>query len=321
MFIEVAAGLETLALIHFAGNAFLRTYQLLVSPSIVSYLIREQFYGFNPQKKNIKSGFKSRLILSCYMWSLKEWNLDKLINRIVFRPLKNLGHRLDFLSYKSVLYYFIPSYILGLSLLVAEIKIPENIRIYLPTIFGFIALLMVLKAFSERNSARLSWILLILNHFWMVLAIAENELFAWPQVAIYLSGVVFFGVSGLLIIDWLKRLTGQHGLHHYKGYVAKYPIVAFLFLVSALGLMGFPLSPTFLGEDLLFSHIHEDQILLASIAALTFVMEGIVTIRILARLFMGSKIDQEISALSSEELAIKKKQIFNSNDLATKAIK
>jgi NADH:ubiquinone oxidoreductase subunit 5 (subunit L)/multisubunit Na+/H+ antiporter MnhA subunit len=321
MFIEVAAGLETLALIHFAGNAFLRTYQLLVSPSIVSYLIREQFYGFNPKKKNIKSGFKSRLILSCYMWSLKEWNLDKLINRIVFRPLKNLGHRLDFLSYKSVLYYFIPSYILGLSLLVAEIKIPENIRIYLPTIFGFIALLMVLKAFSERKSARLSWILLILNHFWMVLAIAENELFAWPQVAIYLSGVIFFGVSGLLIIDWLKRQTGQHGLHHYKGYVAKYPIVAFLFLVSALGLMGFPLSPTFLGEDLLFSHIHEDQILLASIAALTFVMEGIVTIRILARLFMGSKIDQEISALSSEELAIKKKQIFNSNDLATKAIK
>jgi len=321
MFIEVAAGLETLALVHFAGNAFLRTYQLLVSPSIVSYLIREQFYGFNPQKKKIKTGFTSRLILSCYVWSLKEWNLDKLINRIVFRPLKNLGHRLDFLSYKSVLYYFIPSYILGLSLLIAEIKIPENIRVFLPTIFGFIALLMVLKAFSERNSARLSWILLILNHFWMVLAIAENELFAWPQVAIYLSGVIFFGVSGLLIIDWLKRLTGQHGLHHYKGYVAKYPIVAFLFLVSALGLMGFPLSPTFLGEDLLFSHIHEDQILLAAIAALTFVMEGIVTIRILARLFMGSKVDQEISALSSEELAVQKKQLFNSNHLATKAIK
>jgi len=311
MFIEVALGLETLVLIHFAGNAFLRTYQLLVSPSIVSYLIREQFYGFVPKIKGQKSGFKSRIILSCYIWSLKEWNLDRLMNRLVFRPLKNLGHRLDFLSYRSVLLYFIPSYVLGISLLVAGIKIPESIRVFLPVVFGFIALMMVLKAFSERGSARLSWILLILNHFWMVLAIAENELFAWPQVGIYLSGVIFFGVSGLLIIDWLKRLTGQHGLHHYKGYVTKYPIVAFLFLLSALGLMGFPLSPTFLGEDLLFSHIHEDQFLLAGIAALTFVMEGIVTIRIFARLFMGTTVDQEISALSSEDLALSKKnQLF-----------
>jgi NADH:ubiquinone oxidoreductase subunit 5 (subunit L)/multisubunit Na+/H+ antiporter MnhA subunit len=40
MFVEVALGLQTLALIHFVGNAFLRTYQLLVSPSVVSYMIR-----------------------------------------------------------------------------------------------------------------------------------------------------------------------------------------------------------------------------------------------------------------------------------------
>ena len=318
MFIEVALGLETLVLIHFAGNAFLRTYQLLVSPSIVSYLIREQFYGFVPKPKSTKTGFSSKLIISCYIWSLKEWNLDKLINRLVFRPLKNLGHRLDFLSYKTVLFYFIPSYVLGLSLLLAGIVVPDAYRIYLPVLFGFIALMMVLKAFSERGSARLSWILLILNHLWMVLAIAENELFSWPQVMIYLSGVIIFGVFGLLIIDWLRRATGQRGLHHYKGYVSRYPKVAFLFLISGLGLMGFPLSPTFLGEDLLFSHIHEDQFLLASIAALTFVMEGIVIIRIFARLFMGAKVDREISALSSESLAGIKKQQYNKLPLVTK---
>ena len=35
IFIEVALGLHVLALIHFSGNAFLRTYQLLVSPSLI----------------------------------------------------------------------------------------------------------------------------------------------------------------------------------------------------------------------------------------------------------------------------------------------
>lgn len=43
IFIEVSLGFEKFAPFHFAGNAFLRTYQLLVSPSVVSYLIREQF--------------------------------------------------------------------------------------------------------------------------------------------------------------------------------------------------------------------------------------------------------------------------------------
>jgi NADH-quinone oxidoreductase subunit L len=50
IFIELSFGLEILALVHFAGNAFLRTYQLLVSPSTVSYLIREQFYNFVPDQ-------------------------------------------------------------------------------------------------------------------------------------------------------------------------------------------------------------------------------------------------------------------------------
>lgn len=289
MFIEVAAGFETLALIHFAGNAFLRTYQLLVSPSIVSYLIREQFYGFVPTEKKIGKGMYRRLKLSFYVWSLKEWNLDRLINTLIFKPFKKLGHKLDFLSYRSVLFYFIPAYLIGMGLLLAEYQIPDNIRIYLPALFSFIALLMVLKAFSERYSARLSWVLLIMNHFWMVLAIAENEMFAWEQVMVYLSGVIVFGLSGLLVITWLKRVTGQHGMNYYQGHVKKYPTIAFFFLLSALGLMGFPLSPTFIGEDLLFSHIHQDQFLLAALAALAFVMEGIVTIRIFARLFLGGK--------------------------------
>lgn len=289
MFVEVAAGLEALVLLHFVGNAFLRTYQLLISPSVVSYLIRAQFYGFAPNRKESKKAFGSKLKTTFYIWSLKEWNLDKLLNSLVFRPFKNIGHRLDFLSYKSVLFYFLPSYMLGLGLLIVGYQIPEEIHEYLPFVFSFIALLMVMKAFSERSSARLSWIMLIMNHFWMVLAIAENEHFAWNEIVIYLSGVVFFGLSGWIIITWLKKKTGQSGLYEYQGYVKRYPVLSFLFLLSGLGLMGFPISPTFLGEDLLFSHIDDDQFLLALFAALAFVLEGIVTMRIFARLFMGSK--------------------------------
>ena len=289
MFIEVAAGLEALALIHFAGNAFLRTYQLLVSPSVVSYLIREQFYGFVPKSKVQKSGFINRLTTSFYVWSLKEWNLDRFINQVVFRPLKTLGHKLDFLSYKSVLLYFVPSYLIGLTLLLIGYNLPPQIHSWLPLVFAFIALLMVLKSFTERKSARLSWTMLLMNHFWMVLAIAENENFSGEEIAMYLSGVIFFGISGLLVISWMKKNIGQSGLFEYHGYIRRFPFLGFLFLLSTLGLMGFPLSPTFIGEDLLFSHIHEDQYVLAFFAALAFVMEGIAAVRIFSRLFLGNK--------------------------------
>ncbi|MFN3759809.1 MAG: proton-conducting transporter membrane subunit [Algoriphagus aquaeductus] len=289
MFIEVAAGLEVLALIHFVGNAFLRTYQLLVSPSVVAYLIREQFYGFEPKSRKTESIWMNRLHISFYIWSLKEWNLDRFINRLVFNPMKRLGHKLDFLSYRTVLFYFIPSYLLGFYLLVTGYQLPEVIHGILPTLFAFIALLMVLKSFTERRSARLAWTMLLMNHFWMVLAIAENENFAGLEIGTYLSGVVVFGLSGLLIISWMKSHLGQSGLFEYQGYVKSYPILAFLFLLSVLGLMGFPISPTFIGVDLLFSHIHEDQVLLAFFAALAFVMEGIAAVRIFARLFLGAK--------------------------------
>ena len=123
----------------------------------------------------------------------------------------------------------------------------------------------------------------------MVLAIAENENFSYLEIGMYLSGVIVFGLAGLFIISWMKGHLGQSGLFDYQGYVKRYPVLAFLFLLSVLGLMGFPISPTFIGEDLLFSHIHEDQYLLALFAALAFVMEGIAAVRIFARLFLGFK--------------------------------
>jgi NADH:ubiquinone oxidoreductase subunit 5 (subunit L)/multisubunit Na+/H+ antiporter MnhA subunit len=46
--IEIALGWHILALVHFAGNAFLRTYQLLISPSILSYQIHDMVFNFKP---------------------------------------------------------------------------------------------------------------------------------------------------------------------------------------------------------------------------------------------------------------------------------
>jgi len=82
-------------------------------------------------------------------------------------------------------------------------------------------------------------------------------------------------------------MEGSIGLDQFHGHSYKHPKLAFLFLLCCLGLSGFPITPTFIGEDLIFSHIHENQIVLASFTALSLIIDGLAIIRIYARVFLG----------------------------------
>jgi NADH-quinone oxidoreductase subunit L len=290
IFIELGLGLENLALLHFAGNAFLRTYQLLVSPSVVTYLIREQFYNYKPRQLTIEDSFPKRLEYSVYLLSLKEWNLDSFMARFLWNPLKTAGRKLNFLTHKNVFLYFIPAYLIGLACLYTKAHIPEEIHDYLPPIFSLIGLMMVLKSFSEKNNVLLSWTLIIMNHFWVALAVSFNENFRFSQVHLYLSGIVVAGLAGYACLYHLKRLEENVDLKQFYGHVYEYPKTAFAFLLCCLGLTGFPITPTFVGEDLIFSHIHEDQYVLALFVSLGFIIDGLSLLRIYARVFLGPHI-------------------------------
>ncbi len=300
IFIEVAAGFENLALFHFAGNAFLRTYQLLVSPSVVSYLIREQFYNFVPRERTLEDSLPKRLEYSFYILSLKEWNLDHFLHRVLWGPLHKIGHKLDFLSYKQLIKVFVPTFILGLCALYFQDNIAPEIYHVLPTVFAFIGLIMVLKSFSERRNVLMSWTLIIMNHFWITLAISFNEHYEYNENILYLSGVVVSGLVGFLGLRKL-RTSENIDLDQFHGHSYEHPRLSFVFLLACLGLTGFPLTPTFIGEDLIFSHIHEDQILLAILTSLSFIIDGLALIRIYARVFLGphSKSYHEVAYKSS----------------------
>ncbi|MFN8116726.1 MAG: proton-conducting transporter membrane subunit [Bacteroidia bacterium] len=289
IFIELSLGLEILALIHFAGNAFLRTYQLLVSPSTVSYLIREQFYNFVPRPTSIEDSFSKKLKYTFYIISLKEFNLDTLIYWM-WRPLKIMGRSLNFVNAKNVLYYFIPAYVIGIILLFNEQNIPNQIHEVIPTLFAFIGFIMVLKSYTERKNVQLAWALIIMNHFWIALAVSFNEHYVYTQSLLYLSGIVIMGIVGYFTIKKLKSLEDHVDLNTFNGHSYEHPKFAFVFLLACLGLTGFPITPTFIGEDIIFTHIHENQIALAFFTASSLIIDGIAVIRIYARVFMGPHI-------------------------------
>jgi NADH-quinone oxidoreductase subunit L len=108
------------------------------------------------------------------------------------------------------------------------------------------------------------------------------------EAGLYLSGVLVSGIVGFFTILYVRKHQGGGiGLHRYHGLVARYPKSAFVFFLSSLGIAGFPITTTFFGEDVILSHIHEDQFILATLVSLTFIINGMAVLRLYARIFLG----------------------------------
>lgn len=290
IFIEVALGFYDLALIHFAGNAFLRTYQLLISPSVVAYLIREQFYNFIPRGYTDKHSSLKKLEYSIYLLCLKEFHLDSFMYVVLWNPMKWVGRKLNFLSGKTGVAFVIVSYLIGALLIQNKEAIPGGIVEYLPALFAFIGLIMVLKSFTERKDIQLSWVLVVMNHLWVALAVSFYEEVTDLELAIYLSGVLVSGVAGYICLHKLRTLEHTIDWNDFQGHAYEYPGLALVFLLSCLGMMAFPITPAFLGVDLMFTHIDTEQVDFALILALSFIVVGLSVVRMYSRIFLGPHI-------------------------------
>mgnify|MGYP002777098942 CR=1 FL=1 len=301
IFIELAAGFDNLALFHFAGNAFLRTYQLLVSPSVVNYLIREQIYNIDSKQRLLVDFLPQKLRYSLYMLSIKEWNMDGLYDKLFNVPVHKTEKYVKNLSLQNILLFFLPLYIIAASALFFDLENLILFKTIFPVFFGIIGLMMVVRALNERKRAEISWMLIVINHFWILLAVLYNELLSVSQISWYLSGIVVSTIGGYFCLRAMKKVEMNINLDRFRGHSYEHPVLAFLFLLCCLGLAGFPITPTFVGEDLLFSHIHEYQYVLAGLVSLSFILNGIAIIRIFALIFLGphSKTYHELAYKSS----------------------
>ncbi|TAE47965.1 MAG: hypothetical protein EAY69_05750 [Cytophagales bacterium] len=288
IFLEIALGLEYFALFHFMGNAFLRTYQLLISPSSVAYLIKEQFYTYNEEKiEKEKSAFMKKIGYSFYVLSIKEWYLDYFMYRFLWKPLKWIGKKLKFIGNRYILLLLLVVYIISRVLLHNKISFVPIIEAQLPLIFSIFGFVFVVRSFSERYNAFLAWGLIIMSHLWIDLSVSFNQYFTFEHTLIYLSGILISGFIGFICLFNLSRKKENLDLAHFYGYAENHKVTNFFFLVACLGVSGFPITTAFLGKDLVFTHIQETQFLLTFLTSVSFVVDGIATIKIYSRLFLG----------------------------------
>ena len=284
IFIEIAYGWENIALLHILGNAFLRTYQLLISPSIVSYKIREQQYDTLIEVH--QKTWLQRILDKYYLLSLKEWNLDNFLYKALWNPLKRMGRNWKMLNFRYVFWVMAVLLMLGLVLRNNEHVLAPVIRQRLPFFFSFWGFLIAVKAFTEKDSVRKSLTLIMFNHVSISIALSFNAHFDNAHHIWYLSGIVIAWLIGYFLLTQMRKKE-RISLDDFYGHIYEYPKQGFLFLLVCLALSGFPITPSFVGEDLIFSHIELNQVGLAFFTAFSLVINGLATMRIYARVFLG----------------------------------
>ena len=298
MFIEVALGFHWLVLIHFAGNAFLRTYQLLVSPSVLNYLVHHQYFHYIlPTQKTV-----SKMKASFYMLSIKEWNLDSMMFKYLWSPFKWLGKKLQFLHAKVFIGVLA---IAGLVFTILGYTNGSSISVlseFAPIVLMSIALAVILFAFAYRQSAIRAWIYLLTAHFFIIAAVLFNTFHInGIEIIFYASGVLLAFFLGYYCLNKIKAVDNDISLNRFHGYVYEQNTTGFLFMVAAMGMLGFPLTAAFIGIDVLFTYVESRQVVLIILMALCFVFVELTAFRILLRIFFGphKKLNHPVAFRSS----------------------
>lgn len=288
MFVELAFGLPVLALVHFVLNAMLRVYQLLVSPSIMSYLIHQQFYNYDPSKKYMLNKLPKQLRNTLYILSVKEFNLDFFWYHWIWKTFKKIGSAFVLIGNKYIL---VVLSLFGLLVTASLYYGVDRFEMrYVSILFALISLVLIFFAWTNRRSALISWTAIAISQLFFMLSVVQNHTFDTIQVLIYFSGEIGAFILGWFALYKVQSIENSVNLNAFHGHVYEHPRYALAFLLSALTMIGFPISPTFLGYDLLFSEIETDQTFLLVISSITFIVLELAVLRIYARVFLGQHV-------------------------------
>jgi NADH-quinone oxidoreductase subunit L len=284
MFIEVAIGWHWLVLLHFAGNAFLRTYQLLVSPSVLNYLVHHQYFHHTPKQNSVVSKLKATV----YMLGIKEWNLDAAMFTYLWSPFKWLGKQAGFLQSRAAAGIAITA---GLALIVLGYlrqDVHVSFEAYVPVLLTSVALVLILFAFTSRASALTAWTYLLAAHIFIIAAVLFNA----PHInnietIFYISGILPAFLLGWYCLQKIKAIDNDILLNRFHGYVYEAENTGLLFLFACIGMLGFPVTAAFIGIDVFFTYVHHDQTVLIILFGLCLLFIELSAFRILLRIFMG----------------------------------
>ncbi len=286
MFIEVAAGLHWLAMLHFISNASLRTYQLLISPSVVSYLVHDQFFYFVPPAQRIKNTLLGKIRATVYVLSIKEWNMNTAVYHYLWNPLKNVGRAFGFLeSFQAQVAAVIV--LLVAATVAATDKLSAGSVTAFSSVAAVISIAYYLRAYATKNSAKAGWNIIMLGNMFAGLFLASASGWNWKYLVMYGAGVLAAFIVGHICL-WYMQVKGQSlELRDFHGSVYAFKELGHIFFIVCLLFMAFPISPSFLAQDILLSSIPGSHGFQVALFCLIYLLGGVSIMRLYTKLFFG----------------------------------
>jgi len=279
IFVEISLGWYNIALIHFTGNAFLKSYQLLISPSVVTYYIREQFYHFIPQNRSRKQNFFNKVTNTLYIKSLREFRIDNILHHALWNNFKTIGlwmKRLSPTSLFAILIFF--------SILSALIKLKfwelndYWISFFPYFIFAF-ACISALRSFVVKKHVYHAPVEVLISNLFLLVGIWVALDIPKLHIYLYLGGIVFSFAITILLIWILKKREPKLNLVKYQGHSYEHKGLEILSMLSFLGMFSFPVTTAFLGLELALGAISVDQASYLVLILITLFVLGLSMIR------------------------------------------
>lgn len=300
IFVELALGWEGFALFHLSGNAFLRCFQLLISPSIIAFVLRWQGLGGGGVKGgwfSIDTKLPRRWVASLYVFCLCEGYLEQMVRTVLWKPVCWIGAAVGRLAAG-------PGTIIPLAVLVGI-----GISVSLPVGKEWGASVLVALAVGLSSGALASWGKS--SRAWDMATLAgvcmAGSIYLFDhEAAVGASLVIGSNFVGWGLGRWgLARLTHRRPyarLHNYQGMVQWDGLGSFLVFIGFLIIAGFPISPGFVGEDLLLHSTIRIGSWATCLLALVFAINGLALCRVFVRsCFAGSmKVPMEWNWESSQ---------------------
>jgi NADH:ubiquinone oxidoreductase subunit 5 (subunit L)/multisubunit Na+/H+ antiporter MnhA subunit len=317
MLVELALGLPGVALLHFVGNASLRCFQLLISPSIVAeqlhihHALEGHRYSHPMAIENI---FSRKLQSTLYLFAMNDGYFEHIINRWIVRPIFTLATQLnmlyqrlfDTLLMKKPKGALTPApstanmFVWPLGMASAFYPLTELTKQlphspwYLAVQYGLLALLLTLSiaALGERKLAKraLNWV--TLSNLLAAAAVICKKSSYIEDASIYVFGLFFSWILATRALTHVGKRRTVSSIATFHGYWAEFPLAGTLCLIGILGVTGFPLASTFWGEDLIYGHLMESSWGFIAVLNFTFVLNGITLMRLFSYVFLGRRTEK-----------------------------
>jgi NADH-quinone oxidoreductase subunit L len=338
MLIELAFGFKSLVFAHLIGNAFLRCFQLLVSSSILTTHLQMQqvvrsFGELN--RYSLPQIFPSFLQPSLYVYAINDAFSESIIQKIIVTPLWTLARGVNQLINKSSQSLVSGFFRFTISVGRASINQRSEMRSFSPLlaillatlcldfllhnfalvrIFSlFAALILALAALGEERKAVRALSLAIFGNLFAFLSLSSNH-----SGRLYLIGFIVSAFVALEALSYIEKRRNIPELTRFLGLYQQFPLAGTMLLIGMLGMLSFPISSTFYGEDLLLSLTVESGLHYLISFQVIFIFNGIAIIRLFSNIMLGKRANviEGLSLDMSRAQAFLRATIFFAGNIA-----